>query len=389
MQPIVKPLPLWRRKLIFIVLTLAFLLSLPVFVFYATGYRYDIFGESPTITATGGLYISSEAEEGIIYVNEVEVDNARVFRKAAYIQGLEPGLHRVHVQGDGLHTWVKKLRVYPQIVTEAEAFNLPVKPQVRLVTEYTTQNNNPVMVTRDTSTVPFTKASTTLSIATTTIVASSTHKLNPEFVLLEELFADKASTTLRRKTLEEQIEKEKVQFGFATTTLSEAVMEKEKLATTTVISDDLMLYQNKDEIFVRTLGLGKQVPRYFCTKQTATTSINTTGQKVEISEEEVLRKILSASSEMQLDSDGCRKEIRIDRKWQNVHDFTFFPDNTNLVLMHLDDGIYVVEIDDRAWQNVQLLYPGDDLMMLVHSGGIYVKDEDLILEALTELIDES
>ena len=386
MQPIVKPLPRLQRTLIFAVLLLAFLLSLPVFIFYATGYRYDFFGESPSITATGGLYISSEAEDAAIYVDETEVDNARVFRKAAYIQGLEPGLHRVHVQGEGLHTWVKKLRVYPQIVTEAEAFNLPVIPQVRLVTKYTTQDNSPVMVVKNSSVVPYTKASTTLTIATTTRVNSSTHKLNPELVLMSELFADKASTTLRRKALDEQIESEKIQFGFATTTLSKAEIEKGKLATTTIIQDDLMLYKYKEDVFVQTLGTDNQIPHYFCSKPIVATSTNVTGQNVEITEEEVLRNILSASSEMSLDSAGCRKKIRIDRKWQNVHDFTFFPDNTNLVLMHLDDGVYVVEVDDRSWQNVQLLYPGNDLMMLTHSGGVYIKDGDLVVEVLTEII---
>jgi hypothetical protein len=54
--------------------------------------------------------------------------------------------------------------------------------------------------------------------------------------------------------------------------------------------------------------------------------------------------------------------------------------------MHLDEGIYVVEIDDRAWQNTQVLYPGQDLMMIVDGNSIFIKDGDIIVEALTELI---
>jgi hypothetical protein len=71
---------------------------------------------------------------------------------------------------------------------------------------------------------------------------------------------------------------------------------------------------------------------------------------------------------------------------QNVQDFNFFPGNEDLILMHLDEGIYLVEIDDRAWQNTQLLYPGRNLIMLVDGNSIFIKDGDIIVEALTELI---
>jgi hypothetical protein len=33
-------------------------------VFYATGYRYDIFAGDGSITATGGLYVSVGVDEG-------------------------------------------------------------------------------------------------------------------------------------------------------------------------------------------------------------------------------------------------------------------------------------------------------------------------------------
>src|SRR3989338_7234248 len=166
MKPIVEPLAYWRRKVIFITLLLAFLFSLPAFMFYATGYRYDIFSGSPTITATGGLYIAAEALDSSIYVNEVEVTNARVFRNASYIQGLEPGLQRVHVQAPGLHTWVKNLSVYRHIVTEAEDLILPISS----------------------SSIPY-------IISTST--ATSTYRLSTEYALLYDLFEVKASTTKR------------------------------------------------------------------------------------------------------------------------------------------------------------------------------------------------
>jgi hypothetical protein len=61
------------------------------------------------------------------------------------------------------------------------------------------------------------------------------------------------------------------------------------------------------------------------------------------------------------------------------------PDSRDHVLMHLSDGIYVVEIDDRAWQNTQLLYPGQNLTLLIDSGRILVQDGDTMFEVFTEL----
>jgi hypothetical protein len=380
MQPIVKPLPYWRRKLVFGLLLAIFLLSLPVFMFYATGYRYDFLGETPSITSTGGLYISANEADGAIYVDETEVEDARVFRKAAYIQGLEPGLHRVHVQIDGLNTWVKNLMVYSQIVTEAEVFNLPVVPQVRLITEYVTTDSEPVVFV-DSLMSEFTiDASTTLQAVVTNKVATSSYKMNSEFILLNELFEGKASTTVLLKKQKEEIEKNR--FTFATT--SEVVVAGE-LATTTIMKDDLMLYEAEGDIFVRALGVGKHRPHYFCAEQQLSTT-SATYEGLSANAVESLEDLQASNSEVIEDGHSCRTDIRIDRKWQTVHDFAFYPDNTNLILMNLYDGIYVVEVDDRSWQNVQLLYPGTDLETLVHGGSIYIKDGDLIMETLTELI---
>jgi hypothetical protein len=71
--------------------------------------------------------------------------------------------------------------------------------------------------------------------------------------------------------------------------------------------------------------------------------------------------------------------------WQTVKWFDFMPDNENLVLMLLDDGLFVIEADDRAWQNTQLLYPGKDLEVLLDGGRIFVKDGDYYLEVFTEI----
>lgn len=376
MNPHVQPLARSHRKLIFILLLCAFLFSMPVFMFYATGYRYDFFSKSPSITATGGMYIAAETLDSVIFVDEIEVTNARVFRNASYIQGLLPGVHRLHIQAPGFYTWVKELSVYPHIVTEAEAFNLPIIPQVRLITEYETNEGRPlVQVGTSTDAIFLSLASTTISLVATTTKATSTFLVNQEYVLLKTLFAEKASTTKKRILNEEK-------FGFATTTLPEEV-----LATSTITKNNITLYQTNEEVFAKAIGIGKQIPHYYCTSkfaQTSTTDLSLDLQQVLEEEGDVVFE--NKLNEISASGLSCRTDIRIDRKWQNVQDFNFFPGNEDLILMHLDEGIYVVEIDDRAWQNTQVLYPGRDLMMLVDGNSIFIKDGDIIVEALTELI---
>jgi hypothetical protein len=249
-------------------------------------------------------------------------------------------------------------------------------PQVRPITKFETSEGFPlvqVSTTTEFSVLSF--ASTTIPLIATTTKATSTLIVNPEYALLETLFAEKASTTKKRILDEER-------FGFATTTLPEIV-----LATTTITRNNIALYESGEEVFAKAIGTGKQIPHYFCTsqfEQATTTDLSLDLQQVLEEEGDVVFE--NKLNEISASGLSCRTDIRIDRKWQNVQDFNFFPGNEDLILMHLDEGIYVVEIDDRAWQNTQVLYPGQNLMMLVDGNSIFIKDGDIIIEALTELI---
>lgn len=374
MKPHVEPLAYWRRKVIFILLVIAFLLCLPAFMFYATGYRYDIFSGKPTITATGALYISADALENSIYIDEVEVTNARVFRNASYIQGLQPNMHRVHVQAPGLHTWVKNLSVYPHIVTEAEAFNLPLIPQVRLVTEYQTARGEAVFMVGSSTTPVLPASSSSVPFVVTSSTATSTYRVNSEYALLLDLFAEKASTTAQRKKQEQQ-------FGFSTSTATTTL----DTSTTTVTRSNVSLFEYEGDVYAQAVGTGRQIPHYFCTSQV----------EIEIDLDEPLPEVVPVTdgelffeetlSDLSNNTRECRETIQIDRKGEAVLGFDFFPTNANLVLLHLTSGIYVVEIDDRSWQNMQPLYLGANLEMYVLGSSIFVKEGKYIFEVLTEI----
>lgn len=379
--PEVTPLSYGRRRRFFYVLVLVFVVAVPIFVFYATGYRYDFWSDSPAITTTGGLYISAEAEDNQIFLDEEEVTSLRIFRSAAYIQGIAPGVHRVHVQAPGVHTWVKELPVFGQIVTEAEAFNLPVVPQIRPITPWQTATGTIVYLDTASTSVPFAFASSSVSLMATSTTATSSFERSSEYEFVDSLFT---ATTTEPTLVGRVVEEVSSAFRFADPAATNTP------ATTTVLRDDVQLYERADEVYARYVGSPNDTPYYFCIPfgRNASTS-ELYGEHVAALLAQAISDIEPERSEQEL-AEGerwCRKEIRIDRKWQTVHWFNFLPESSDHVLLLLDDGLYVVEIDDRAWQNTQVLYPGDNLEVALNGGQIFVKDSGYYLEVFTELIE--
>lgn len=382
-EPIVKPLSLLRRRLLLAALVILFLIALPLFIFYASGYRYNPFDEVPVLTATGGMYITTDVDDSTIYINEEPVVGTRTFSSATYLQGLPAGVHRIHVQAPGTHTWVKELAVLPHIVTEAAPFNVPVVPHVRMVTPYLTSTGLPVVVVTSTSSLPYAFATTSDSFVATTSRATSTLTSSREYEQIAILFADKASTTLARERAAAELRRAAERFGFATTSVPTTTASA--IATTTVILDDLMLYQAGDDVYVKALGSGREVPLYFC----AVTPEEVKRAEDLLSTAESATTTADSLSVIELRPGNvgreCRTDIRINRLGQKVKDFTFMPGDGNLVLLNLEHGLYVVEVDDRSWQNTQLLLPGDDLAMIVNGDRIYASSTAGVVEVYTEV----
>ncbi len=377
--PTVQPLPRARRRFVFLTLFLFFVCAVPVFVFYATGYRYNFFDANATITATGGLYITVGGEEGDVYLNEERVRDMRMFRSAIYIQNLTPGMQHVHVQAEGLHTWVKDLPVYPYIVTEAESFALPVVPQVRPIAKYLTATGTMVYPGVASGTKLFTGVSTTDTYILATSTATTTLTRNAEYDFVYALFATSTATsTLLNRVV-----------GEVTSALARNNNDDKStttLATTTKISDDLVLSEQEGDIYVTYQGPKNDIPYYFCVPNAPLASTSA------LYGTHVMMSVASAMASEQVPQNSlaptertCRNSIKIDRQWQTVLDFDFFPSTTDLIVLHRADGISVVEADDRAWQNTQMLYgkPVDDLV--INNGRLYARTGDIVFELLTEL----
>lgn len=347
----VQPLPQTHRHRAFLFLVFIFALSLPFLYMYATGYRFDI--QRPTnIVSTGGLYVGVSRLGAEIYIDDELVRETRVFRRAFYAQGLNAGTHKVHVQREGYHTWVKELPVSKQLVTEVEAFNLPLLPTVRVISAWEDANGAAVLR------APLTHATSTNAVV--------------------------ATTTTRTAHLIESEEYHARIRSFATTT-------QPAVATTTITANGVKLYREGDDLFAAWVGSFEQMPYYYCApdfpryegKGAATTTDETLPGRpaVVVPEGDLVIHPLQTVSKDSV----CEPIIRMDRKGERVLDFDLFPGSRDLVIMVRESGAYLVEIDDRGWQNTQPLFLKEDLQMSIEGGVIYLFDGEVIYQVVVSL----
>ena len=377
-EPQIKLLPYKRRRSFFFVLLLIFLLALPTFIFYTSGYRLSFGGEQTTIVTTGGIYITNDNLEVDLYLDGEQVEKPRLFRSAYYIQNIENGLHRVVVQKPGLHAWVKVLPVDSYIVTEAAAFNMPVLPHIRPIARYTNQSGQGVYVVKGSTTTPlFTKGTTTGDFIAVNKIVPETLKESSEYVYAVDLFATTTATSTSILTrLEEELDKLSAATTTATTT-----------PTVYVEQNNMRLVEKGKELYAMWIGSGQSTPHYFCTPQSATSTVGLRlGAHIALQMEE---QRMSTTTPLHIEGSRiCRTTIRLDRKWQDIKYYEFFPRSSDLVVLQLQDGLYVTEIDDRAWQNTQMIYPGDNFQTIVTDNNIYIKEDGKYFELMTK-IDEA
>lgn len=382
-EPTLQPLPYQHRTWFFRLLVTIFVCSVPVFIFYATGYRVSL-TDTSNIISVGGIFVSAETENAVIYLNDEPVENYRLFQRAAYIQNLPAGVHRLHVQGEGLHTWVKELPVYPHIVTEAYAFTYPAIPQVRLITPYVSATGTPIVaVASGTDLLPQTVSYTTEFFASTT-VATSTLVSNEEYTFVEELFATSSTSTVDtlRTRLQAELEES---FLFSSESATTSATSSMALATTTRERNNRQLQETNDGLFVRWIGNPTDHPYYFCLNTTVPSNASTSvlGAYVDAN----LAQLASAQERASTRGDfTCRDEIAITTFDQAILLFDFMPDtNGDVVLVQVTDGLYAIEVDDRGWQNTQLLYGGTDFSVALFGEQIFIRDAGYYFELMLTL----
>ena len=380
MEPQIASLSLKSRQRFFLILVVIFVLALPALIFYTTGYRLNFENDETAIITTGGMYVTTDNLAVDVFLDEEKVDSPRLFRSAYYIQNISAGMHKIVVQRPDLYTWVKELPIDSRIVIEASAFNMPLIPHLRPITKYVTATGTPVYLGVASSTELFAGATTTAPVLTTISKQTKNFQLNEEFIFVKSLFASTSATTTR--SVFERIKDGVDRFRFSTST------DKLVDATTTpdaIIERGSMQLKERDgDLYALWNGKVENIPYYFCVNNVySSTTANRFGEHVALQISELL---LSTTTPMLLDGNRmCRPEIKIDRLRQDVYFYNFYPNSSDLVLLQLQDGLYVTEIDDRAWQNTQKIYSGTDFSVVLENNIIYIKDGDYYFELITKI----
>lgn len=374
-EPEIKMMSYKARTRFFQVLFLIFIIALPAFIFYTTGYRISFEEEGTTVVTTGGMYITTDNLEVDVYLDDEQIERPRLFRSAYYIQNIESGMHRAVVQGEGIQTWVKDLPVDPYIVTEVAAFNMPVIPNVRPIPQFVNSEGISVFFGVSSTTDLFPNATITAPYIVRTNRATTTLTENSEYTFVADLFV----STTTDATLLERIETQIERFTFSTTTPEAATTTEQYIE-----KGNMRLVEREDELYAVWIGAEDSVPHYFCVPDTASTTITErygehVAEQVEFQRNSTTTPLIHDSNRV------CRTQIKLDLKRMELKGYDFLPGSTDIVLLQLEDGLYVEEIDDRSWQNTQIIYPGDNFEAVVTDNNIYIHENDIFFELLTEI----
>jgi len=119
-----------KRKILFWISVLIFLLLVPVTILYALGYRVD---PDFSLRKTGGLYISSTLTGSEIFVDKNLQKRTNLLQSGVFIQNLAPKKYGILVLKEGYLAWAKDLNVKSQFVTEAHALLVPMQTNGKIL----------------------------------------------------------------------------------------------------------------------------------------------------------------------------------------------------------------------------------------------------------------
>ncbi|MES2014242.1 MAG: hypothetical protein V4437_00310 [Patescibacteria group bacterium] len=123
MKPLSRTVRFWYLA----ISVVAFLITVPIAVFYASGYRF----KGLSLVETGGIYVSVPVSDATVFINGKEEGTSNLFTRSFYTDNLFGESYVVQVSREGYYPWVKKLNVESRIVTDVAAFLVPQTISIR------------------------------------------------------------------------------------------------------------------------------------------------------------------------------------------------------------------------------------------------------------------
>lgn len=120
-----------------------FLIASPAVIVYSQGYALDL--KTFSLAKTGGIFVATTPKGVLVHINDrlTATTSALPLTQGKLISRLLPGDYAVKIGKGGYLTWDKKLKVEPQLVTEAR--NIFLIPEERKVQTIETEVNDMIM----------------------------------------------------------------------------------------------------------------------------------------------------------------------------------------------------------------------------------------------------
>lgn len=129
---------------------------------------------------------------------------------------------------------------------------------------------------------------------------------------------------------------------FATTTVSAVPVTNSTSTPGALIKKNVKIWHSGAKLFAQWQGSSGVIPEYFC------------------------------------NGGNCTKPIQVFEAYDSIRTIDFYPSRDDAIILALDNGVYVIEIDKRPTQNFYPLYRGDSPDFRVYRNQVYIKDADYI-----------
>lgn len=333
-----------KRRIIFAVSILAFLIVALAALGYSQGYILD---KNFQFSKRGGLYISAPLSGSKIYINNKEKKETGVFNSGLFLSNLKVGEYSVLVAKEDFWPWAKTLKVEKGLVTETRAFMVPENPKGEILLKgkffsMWASDKHEFLVLEGRRNdhfyliFYFPEEQTYLNADSkfTENLLTSEDNIS-ELVFFDDHFVFKGSKGPVR-----------VNFNFSRNTVSasyfneyfDSSLSYERLDKRKVQK----IWWNPDlnEIYVDWLKESSEVPYYICEEK------------------------------------NCALPIQIFKSHLAIKNIDFFPRRKDVIIMAVANGVYALEIDGRGGRLLHPIYKGKDPMFAIPkgSGDVYITD---------------
>src|SRR3989344_43 len=119
------------RRILFYIFLAVFLITSPLIIAYAEGWRINY--TTWNLEKTGGIFLEGYPSRAIIFINSEPIQHETgLFKKGLLIDDLAPGTYTIHIENAHGLAWKKVLDVYSSHVSRATKIVIPQKNAVSL-----------------------------------------------------------------------------------------------------------------------------------------------------------------------------------------------------------------------------------------------------------------